>query len=81
MAKQAMVSQFSLELVYNIRHDLSVNNEGSEALWNNKPEIKKIFVLTLFTDSGREIKKIENYFRKFIEKTKTKKTYLLGDFN
>ena len=32
MAKQAMVSQFSFELIYNVRHHLSVNNEGSEAL-------------------------------------------------
>ena len=49
---------------------------------NTKKNLKKLFPLTLFTDSHSEIEKIfENYFDKFLKKAKTKITYHLGDFN
>ena len=47
------------EFIYNTRHDRSVNDEGTEALCleiiNQK---SKNILLTLFTDSHLEIKKI-----------------------
>ena len=71
------------ELIYNIRHDLSVNDEDNEALCleiiNQKS--KNIFSNTIYRQPSRNKENFENYFGKFLEKTKTKITYLLGDFN
>ena len=68
------------ELIYNISHDLSVNNENTEALYleiiNQKS--KSIFINTIYKQpSGNK----ENYFGKFFKKTKTKITYLIDGFN
>ena len=67
------------ELIYNIRHDLSVNDEDTEALCL---EINKnIFINTIYRQPTGNKENFENYFGKFLEKIKTKITYLLGDFN
>ena len=66
-------------MIYNIRHDLSVNDEDTEALCL---EINKnIFINTIYRQPSGNKENFENYFGKFLEKIKTKITYLLGDFN
>ena len=71
------------EFIYNIGHDLSVNDEDTEALCleiiNQKS--KKYFINTIYRQLSRNKGNFENYFSKFLEKTKTKITYVLGDFN
>ena len=49
--------------------------------WDNKPEIKKYFYNTIYWQPSGNKENFENYFGKFLEKIKTKITYLLGDFN
>ena len=70
-------------MIYNIRHDLSVNNEGTKALCleitNQKS--KNVFINTIYRQPSRMKENFENYFGKFLEKIKTKITYVLGDFN
>ena len=70
-------------MVYNIRHDLSVHNESTEALCleiiNQKS--KYIFINTVCRQPSGNKENFENYFGKFLEKTKNKITYLLGDFS
>ena len=70
-------------MVYNIRHDLGVNDEDIEALClemiNQKS--KNIFINTFYRQPSGKKENFENYFDKFLEKTKTKITYLLGDFS
>ena len=63
-------------MIYNIRHDLSVNNEDTEALC---PEItnqksKIIFINTIYRQPPGNKENFENYFGKFFEKRKTKIT-------
>ena len=71
------------ELIYNIRHDLGVNDEDTEALCleitNQKS--KNIFINTIYRQPSGNKENFENYFGKLLEKTKTKITYLIGDFN
>ena len=71
------------ELIYNIRHDLSVNDEGAEGLCLEiiNQKLKNIFINTIYRQPSGNKKNFENYFGKFLEKTKTKTTYLFGDFN
>ena len=42
---------------------------------------KNIFINTIYRQPSENKEHFENYFGKFLEKTKTKITYLLGDFN
>ena len=69
------------ELIYNIRHDLSVNDDRilkALCLEIINQKSKNIFINTIY----RNLQKLENYFGKFLKKNKkTKITYLLGDFN
>ena len=71
------------ELIYNVRHDLGVNHEDTEALCfeiiNQKS--KNIFISTIYRQSSGNKENFENCFGKFLKKTKTKITYLLGDLN
>ena len=71
------------ELIYNIRHDLSVKDEDTEALYleiiNQKST--NIFVNTIYRQPFGKKENFESYFCKFLEKSKTKITYLLCDFN
>ena len=71
------------ELIYNIRHDLSVNDEDTEApcLEMRHQKSKNIFINTIYRQPFGNKKDFENYLGKFLEKTKTKIIYLLGDFN
>ena len=70
-------------MIYNIRHDLSVNHEDTEALCleiiNQKS--KNIFLNTIYRQQSGKKENLENYFGKFLERIKTKITYVLGDFN
>ena len=47
---------------------------------NNKPEIEKYFINTIYRQPSGNKENFEN-FGKFLGKTKTKITYFLGDFN
>ena len=71
------------ELICNIRHDLSVKDGDTEALYleiiNQKST--NIFVNTIYRQPFGNKENFESYFCKFLEKTKTKITYLLCDFN
>ena len=71
------------ELIYNIRHDLSINDEDTEALSleiiNQKS--KNIFINTIYRQVSGKNEILENYFRKFLRKTKIKTTYVLGDYS
>ena len=71
------------ELIHKIRHNISVNNEDTEALRleiiNQKS--KNIFVYTIYKQPSRNKENFENYFGKFLKKTKTKIIYLLRDFS
>ena len=71
------------ELIYNIRHDLGVNDEDTLALCleiiNQKS--KNIFINTIYRQPSGNKENFENYFCKFLKKTKPKIAYLLGDFN
>ena len=70
-------------MIYNIRNDLSVNGEDTEAfcleIINQKS--KNIFINTIYRQPSGNKENFENYFGKFLKKTKTKITYLLGDFS
>ena len=70
-------------MIYNIRYDLSVNDEDTEALCleiiNQKSE--NISINTIYRQPSRNKENFQNYFIKFLKKTKTKMTYFLGDFN
>ena len=61
------------ELIYNVRHDISVNNEDIEAVCliiiNQKS--KNIFINTIYRQPSGNKGYFENYFGNFIEKTKT----------
>ena len=71
------------QLIYNKRYDLSVNDEDTEALCleliNQKSE--NTFINTIYRQPSRNKEDFQNYFSKFLKKTKTKITYFLGDFN
>ena len=71
------------ELICNIRHDLSINDDDTEALFleiiNQKS--KNIFINTIFRQVSGKNENFENYFRKFLGKTKVKTKYVLGDYN
>ena len=72
------------ELIYNIRLDLSVNNEDTEALCleiiiNRKS--KNIFINIIYRQPSGNKKNFKNYFGKFLEKAKSKIAYLLVDFS
>ena len=73
MAKQLMVSQLLIhkDLIYNIRHNLSVNND-TEALYLNmiNQKSKNIFINTTFTDSHLNIKKILKFILVHLSKNK-----------
>ena len=66
-----------------MRHDLSANDEDTEALCfeiiNQKS--KNLFINTIYRQPSGNKENFENYFGKFLEKTKTKIIYPLGDFN
>ena len=70
-------------MIYNIRHGLGVNDEDTGALCleiiNQKS--KNIFITTIYRQPSGNKESFENYFGKLLEKTKTKITDLLGDFN
>ena len=70
-------------MVYNIRHDLSVNNEDTEALCLEiiHQKSKNIFMNTIYRHPSGNKENFENYFGKFLKKAKIKITYLLGGFN
>ena len=71
------------ELIYNISHDLSVNDEDTEALCLDiiNQKSKNVFINTIYRQPPGKKENFENYFGKFLEKTKSKITYLLDDFN
>ena len=70
-------------MIYDIRHDLSVNDEDTEALrleivnqkWRN------IFIKTIYRQPSGNKENFENYFGKFFKKPKPKIAYLLGGFS
>ena len=70
-------------MIYYIKHDLSVNTKDTEAVCleiiNQKS--KNIFINTFYRQPSGNKENFENHFGKFLKKTKTKITYLLGDFN
>ena len=70
-------------MIYNIRHDLSVNNENTESLCleiiNQKS--KNNLINTIYRQPSGNKENFENCFGKLLRKTKSKTTYLLGDFN
>ena len=70
-------------MTYNIRHDLSVNNEDTESLCleiiNQKS--KNNLINTIYRQPSGNKENFENCFGKLLRKTKRKTTYLLGDFN
>ena len=70
-------------MIYNIRHNLSVNDEDTEALCLEiiNQESKNVFINTIYRQPSGNKESFENYFGKFLEKTKTKITYVLGDFS
>ena len=59
------------ELIYNIRHDLSANNEDNEALCLEKlnQKSKNIFINTIYRQPSGNEENFENYFGKFLRKT------------
>ena len=69
-------------MIYYIKHDLSVNTKDTEAVCleiiNQKS--KNIFINTFYRQPSGNKENFENHFGKFLKKTKTKITYLLGDF-
>ena len=71
------------ELIYTIRHDLSVNNEDTEALCLEiiNQKLKNIFINTIYRQPSGNKYNFEFYFGKFLEKTKTKIRYRLIDFS
>ena len=71
------------KLIYNIRHDLSVNHEDTEALCLDiiNQKSKNIFINTIYRQSSGNKENFENCFGKFLKKIKTKISYVLGDFN
>ena len=44
-------------------------------------KLKNIFINTIYRQPSGKKGNLENYFGKFVEKTKTNIAYLLGDFN
>ena len=80
-----MRGSYSLSFLFNVRHDLSVNNADIEALCveiiNKKS--KNILINTQYRQAARNFNEFEAYLNTFLAKSKTtnKTCFLIGDLN